>query len=96
MLGQVESLRSPAPANTEDPDQSSLIRAFFVCHCVCIFLAIHVSVHVKNALFDYSNAGVRILRNSMNESWGKLKLLGDKLRLSSGCPSDKFVSLDYF
>ena len=47
MLGQVESLRSPAPANTEDPDQSSLIRVFFVCHCVCIFLAIHVSVHVK-------------------------------------------------
>ena len=32
----------------------------------------------------------------MNESWGKLKLLMDKLRLSSGCPSDKFISLDYF
>ena len=89
-------IRLTASANTADPDQSSLIRAFFVCHCVCIFLAIHVSVHVKTALFDYSNAGVRILRNFMNESWGKLKLLGDKLRLSSGCPSDKFISLAYF
>ena len=87
-------IRLTAPANT---DQSSLIRAFLVCHCVCIFLAMHVSsVHVKTALFDYSNAGVRILRNFMNESWGKSKLLGDKLRLSSVCPSDKFISLAYF
>ena len=73
-------IRLTAPANTADPDQSSLIRASLVCHCVCIFLAIHVSVHVKTALFDDSNAGVRILRNFMNESWGKLKLLGDKLK----------------
>ena len=89
-------IRQTAPANTADPDQSSLIRAFFVCHFICIFLAIYVSVHVKTALFDYSNAGVRILRNFMNESLGKLKLLGDKLRLSSGCLSNKFISPAYF
>ena len=69
-------IRLTAPANTADSDQSSLIRAFLVCHCFCIFLAIHVSVHVKTALFDYRNAGVRILRNFMNDSWGKLKIAG--------------------
>ena len=26
-----------ALANSEDPDQRSLIRTFFVCYCVCIF-----------------------------------------------------------
>ena len=53
---------------------------------------------VKTTLFDYSNcSGIRILRNFMNESCaGQVKIVGDRLRLSSGCPSDQSSSLAYF
>ena len=55
---------------------------------------------VKTTLFDYSNCSgitIGILRNFMNESCaGQVKIVGDRLRLSSGCPSDQSNSLAYF
>ena len=53
---------------------------------------------VKTTLFDYSNcSGIRILRNFMNESCaGQVKIVEDRLQLSSGCPSDQSSSLAYF
>ena len=52
-------------------------------------------MHGKTTLFNYSNcSGIRILRNFMNESCaGQVKIVGDRLRLSSGCPSDQSSSL---
>ena len=44
--------RQTSPANSAD--QIRLIRAFTVCHCVCMFWAIF-AVHDKSTLFDYSN-----------------------------------------
>ena len=53
---------------------------------------------LKTTLFDYSNcSGIRILRNFMSESCaGQVKIVGDMLRLSSGCLSDQSSSLAYF
>ena len=52
---------------------------------------------VKTILFDYSNcSGIRILGNFKNESCaGQVKTVGDRLRLSSGWPSDQSSSLAY-
>ena len=68
-----------ALANSEDPDQRSLILLF-----VSAYFEPHLCM-VKTTLFDNSNcSGIRILRNFMNESCaGQVKIVGDRLRLSS-------------
>ena len=57
-----------ALANSEEPNQRSLIRTFFVCYIVSAYFEPHLCM-VKTTLFDYSNSSrIRILRKFMNES----------------------------